>query len=192
MSALSEQSAVPVVRILLLLLFILLPSLTTGQAGAAERHASTTQASASRTGQPPAGEWQRSAKDRQQLNRLLRHAQQLQGAPYRWGGESERTGFDCSGLLVYLFRQDAGLELPRSTHGMIRQRHRQVPRQALKPGDAVFFSHNGSRRASHVGLYLGDGRFIHAPSTGKTVRIDSLKDGYWASHYSTARRFQTL
>lgn len=192
MFALSEQSAVSVVRILLLLLLILLPSLATIQAGAAERHASTTRASASRTGPSPAGEWQRSATERQKLNRLLRHAQRLQGIPYRWGGESERTGFDCSGLLVYLFRQDAGLELPRSTHDMIRQRHRQVSRQALKPGDAVFFSHNGSQRASHVGLYLGDGRFIHAPSTGKTVRIDSLEDGYWNRHYRTARRFRTL
>ncbi|WP_435609111.1 C40 family peptidase [Pseudomonas knackmussii] len=179
-------------QIFLLLFLILLPSLATGQAGAAERHASTTKVTASRAERPPSGGWQRSAKERQKLNRLLRHAQQLQGMPYRWGGASERTGFDCSGLLVYLFRQDAGMELPRSTHGMIRQRHRQVSRQALKPGDAVFFSHNGSQRASHVGLYLGDGRFIHAPSTGKTVRIDSLDNGYWNRHYRTARRFRTL
>lgn len=186
MSALSEQSVVSIVRILLLLVLILLPSIAIGQADAAERPASTLNASA------PAAQWQRSAKDRQKLNRLLSHAQQLQGTPYRWGGTSERTGFDCSGLLVYLFREEAGLELPRSTRAMIGQRHRQVSRQALKPGDAVFFSHNGSRRANHVGLYLGGGRFIHAPSTGKTVRIDSMKDGYWARHYSTARRFRSL
>lgn len=173
---------------ILLLLLILLPSLATGQASAEQRQA----APANRSEQSPAGGWQRSAKERQNLNRLLRHAKALQGIPYRRGGESERTGFDCSGLLVYLFRQDAGLELPRSTLGMIRQRQRQVSRKALKPGDAVFFSHNGSERASHVGLYLGEGRFIHAPRTGKTVRIDSLEEGYWNRHYRTARRFRTL
>lgn len=161
----------------LLPLLLLLSSLASGLAGAAERHL-------------PSPEWQRSAPERGNLKRLLNHAEQLLGTPYRWGGDSAETGFDCSGLLVYLFREEAGLELPRSTGAMIRGQHRQVSRDALKPGDAVFFSHNGSRRASHVGLYIGSGRFIHAPSRGKRVRIDSLDDGYWDHHYRTARRFR--
>lgn len=121
---------------------------------------------------------------------MLHHARQLVGTPYHWGGASRRTGFDCSGLLVYLFRKESGRELPRTTGEMISQQHRRVPRAELKPGDAVFFSHNGSQRVSHVGLYLGQGRFIHAPSSGKRVRIDSLENAYWDRHYRTARRFR--
>lgn len=124
------------------------------------------------------------------MHRLLQSAQKLVGTPYRWGGTSAKTGFDCSGLLVYLFRKEVGLELPRTTRSMIRQKHRQVPRHALKPGDAVFFSHNGGARVSHVGLYLGDDRFIHAPRSGKAVRIDSLSNNYWDRNFTTARRFR--
>ncbi|MDF3932355.1 C40 family peptidase [Pseudomonas citronellolis] len=124
------------------------------------------------------------------MHRLLQRARQLVGTPYRWGGTSAQTGFDCSGLLVYLFRKEVGVELPRTTGSMIRQSHRRVPRHALKPGDAVFFSQNGSERISHVGLYLGDSRFIHAPRTGKTVRIDSLANSYWDRNFTTARRFR--
>lgn len=135
------------------------------------------------TGQPGAVN-----PDTRQL--IVARAHQLVGQRYRWGGESEETGFDCSGLLVYLFRKEIGLELPRTTRSMIRQKHRQVPRHALKPGDAVFFSHNGGARVNHVGLYLGDDRFIHAPRSGKSVRIDSLSNNYWDRNFTTARRFR--
>lgn len=130
------------------------------------------------------------APSQPRLARLLQRARQLVGTPYRAGGESAQTGFDCSGLLVYLFRQEAGLTLPRTTHSMVREGQFKVPRNALKPGDAVFFSANGSDRTSHVGLYLGDDRFIHAPSSGKRVRIDSLADDYWQRNFTTARRFE--
>jgi cell wall-associated NlpC family hydrolase len=121
--------------------------------------------------------------------RIVARAHELIGTPYRWGGQTEEDGFDCSGLLVYLYRSIANRKLPRTTHSMIAQRHNEVGRDELQPGDAVFFNHNGEGGTSHVGLYIGDGRFIHAPSTGKTIRIDSLDNNYWRRSYTTARRF---
>lgn len=122
-------------------------------------------------------------------SRIVARAHELIGTPYRWGGQSEEEGFDCSGLLVYLYRSIANRTLPRTTHSMIAQRHNEVHRDELQPGDAVFFNQNGEGNTSHVGLYIGDNRFIHAPSTGKTIRIDSLDDRYWQRSYTTARRF---
>ncbi|WP_083280473.1 C40 family peptidase [Pseudomonas citronellolis] len=120
---------------------------------------------------------------------IVARAHQLVGQRYRWGGESEETGFDCSGLLVYLYRSVADQRLPRTTRSMIARRDATIARHELQPGDAVFFSHNGSDRVSHVGLYIGDNRFIHAPSTGKKIRIDSLASPYWKRAYVTARNF---
>ncbi|MFJ3050533.1 MULTISPECIES: C40 family peptidase [Pseudomonas nitroreducens/multiresinivorans group] len=122
-------------------------------------------------------------------SRIVERAHELIGTPYRWGGESEENGFDCSGLLVYLYRSIANRKLPRTTHSMIAQRQNEVSRDELQPGDAVFFNHNGGGSASHVGLYIGDDRFIHAPRTGKTIRIDSLDNSYWNRSFTTARRF---
>lgn len=122
--------------------------------------------------------------------RIVTRAHELIGTPYRWGGESKEEGFDCSGLLVYLYRSIANHELPRNTQSMLAQRHNKVGREELKPGDAVFFSGNGSTRSSHVGLYIGENRFIHAPSRGKSVRIDSMDNSYWQRNYTTARRFR--
>lgn len=121
--------------------------------------------------------------------RIVARARQLIGQPYRWGGESLATGFDCSGLLVYLFRSEANLSLPRTTASMIQQRQLEVARAELQPGDAVFFNRNGNGNTRHVGLYIGNGRFIHAPRTGETIRIDSLDNQYWQRSYTTARRF---
>ncbi len=122
-------------------------------------------------------------------SRIIARAYELIGTPYRWGGQSEEDGFDCSGLLVYLYRSIANRRLPRTTASMIAQRQNAVDREELRPGDAVFFNHNGNGQTSHVGLYIGDDRFIHAPSTGKTIRIDSLDNSYWRRSYTTARRF---
>lgn len=121
--------------------------------------------------------------------RVIARAHELIGEPYRWGSESLATGFDCSGLLVYLFRSEANLQLPRTTASMIRQRQLAVARAELQPGDAVFFNRNGSGNTRHVGLYIGNRRFIHAPRTGQTIRIDSLDNLYWQRSYTTARRF---
>ena len=122
-------------------------------------------------------------------HRIVARAHELIGEPYRWGGESLEEGFDCSGLLVYLYGSIANRKLPRTTASMIAQHRNEVGRGELRPGDAVFFNHNGSGRTSHVGLYIGNNRFIHAPSTGKTIRIDSLDNRYWERSYTTARRF---
>jgi cell wall-associated NlpC family hydrolase len=107
------------------------------------------------------------------------------GKPYRYGGESPSAGFDCSGLVQYSFRQ-AGLRVPRSTEAQLRA-SRRVPRSQLRPGDLVFFDQDGKKKG-HVGIYLGNGRFVHAPSSGKRVRTDSLDSRYWKRHLSDTRR----
>jgi peptidoglycan DL-endopeptidase CwlO len=108
-------------------------------------------------------------------------ARGLVGAPYAWGGESPRTGFDCSGLVRYVYGH-FGLELPHYT-GAQFQVGRRVARSALRPGDLVFFD-----GLAHVGLYLGEGQFVHAPRPGKRVQIDRLAEPWYASSYDGARR----
>jgi cell wall-associated NlpC family hydrolase len=108
------------------------------------------------------------------------------GTPYRTGGLSPQTGFDCSGLVAYVYREGAGLALPRNTLDL-SQEGVPVERNALRPGDLVFY--NTQRRAySHVGIYLGEDRFIHAPSSGGEVRVENLRADYWLRRYSGARR----
>ena len=123
------------------------------------------------------------------ITRVVDRAHALLGTPYNGSGNSVGQGFDCSGLLVYLFKTEANIRLPRTTTQMHRSSAATVQRAALKPGDAVFFKGNGSGQISHVGLYVGKGKFIHSPSTGKRVRIDSLSSRYWKKHYTTAKRF---
>ncbi|MGY2166380.1 C40 family peptidase [Pseudomonas tolaasii] len=123
------------------------------------------------------------------IDNVIDRAHELLGTPYKAGGSSTERGFDCSSFLVYLFKTEANIQLPRTTSGMHRSTAKTVKREALKPGDAVFFSGNGSGRVSHVGLYIGQGKFIHSPSTGKRVRIDSLSNSYWKKNYTTAKRF---
>ena len=108
------------------------------------------------------------------------------GTPYRAGGLSPQTGFDCSGLVAYAYYQGAGVALPRNTFDL-SQLGEPVDRSALRPGDLVFY--NTQRRDySHVGIYLGEERFIHAPSSGGEVRVESLRAGYWMRRYNGARR----
>lgn len=121
--------------------------------------------------------------------RVIQRAHELIGTPYKWGGMSETSGFDCSGLLVYLFRSEAGIEIPRTTTSMMNKDYLPVSRHELQPGDAVFFDNRGRGRVDHVGLYIGDNRFVHAPRTGAKIRIDSLDNRYWNQRYSSARRF---
>ena len=118
--------------------------------------------------------------------RLLAVAMDQLGSPYRYGGRSPREGFDCSGLVQYTHRQ-AGIDVPRTARDQYKA-SRPVSRRQLRPGDLVFFRIDG-RRISHVGIYLGDGRFIHAPSSGRKVTTARLDAPYWRRHYSGAGRF---
>jgi cell wall-associated NlpC family hydrolase len=116
---------------------------------------------------------------------LVRHGMTYLGVRYRFGGTSRETGLDCSGLILNVF-QHAGVDLPRRAADMARLGVK-VDKKDLQPGDLVFF--NTRKQAySHVGLYLGDGQFLHAPSSGGKVRVDSMNGRYWVARYNGARR----
>ncbi len=108
------------------------------------------------------------------------------GTPYRYGGSSPSTGFDCSGLIHYVYNRAAGVTLPRTTSGLysLRSGDSKAP---LQPGDLLLFATSG-RKVDHAGIYVGDGRFLHAPSSGGRVRVDSLHAGYWQRSYLGSRR----
>lgn len=112
----------------------------------------------------------------------------LVGTPYRYGGNTPEGGFDCSGLINYVYRGAAGVALPRTTREMNAMRGASIRRDALKAGDLLFFATSGGRRVSHAAIYVGEGRFVHAPSTGGTVRLDSLSNTYWQKNYLSAKR----
>lgn len=119
-------------------------------------------------------------------NELVMQALALVGVRYHYGGDSPAQGFDCSGLVHYVFNQVAGLMLPHSTEDLSRVGDRLKPDE-LQPGDLVFF--NTLRRPfSHVGIYLGERRFIHAPSSGGQVEIVNMTEDYWRQRYNGARR----
>ncbi|MDR1850352.1 MAG: C40 family peptidase [Zoogloeaceae bacterium] len=108
------------------------------------------------------------------------------GTRYRFGGIQPETGLDCSGFVQFIYREGAGLVLPRTTREQA-ELGEEVDRNDLKPGDLVFF--NTRRRAfSHVGIYLGDDYFLHAPSAKGSVRMDSMMNHYWRGRYNGARR----
>lgn len=108
----------------------------------------------------------------------------MAGRPYRPGG-STPAGFDCSGLVHYSYAR-AGMQVSRST-GSLRAQTGRIRRAELRRGDLVFFDQDG-KKLSHVGIYLGDGRFVHAPSSGGRVRTDRLDSDYWHRHFAEARR----
>ena len=117
---------------------------------------------------------------------LVINAMGLLGVPYRRGGNSAETGFDCSGFVRNIYEQTAGLLLPRSAAQQAAATQK-IDRADLQPGDLVFF--NTMRRAfSHVGIYLGDGKFIHAPKPGAEVRVEDMGVSYWAGRFDGARR----
>ena len=122
------------------------------------------------------------------IQTVLRRALALMGTPYRWGGTSPDSGFDCSGLVGYVFRTTLGIELPRVSRDMAAKADAELirSRDELRQGDLVFFGLKG--RVNHVGIYVGEGRFVHSPSTGKDVRVDSLVTGYWSGKFMQARR----
>ncbi|HET8899577.1 MAG TPA: C40 family peptidase [Rhodanobacteraceae bacterium] len=122
-----------------------------------------------------------------EANDVLFRAIGLVGTPYRWGGNTPKTGFDCSGLVGYVYRTAAGLTLPRTSRAMSQIDAPRIQRDQLAAGDLVFF-HGRGKRVDHVGIYVGNGRFVHAPNTGGEVRLDRLDAPYWRQHFLYARR----
>lgn len=114
------------------------------------------------------------------------------GKPYRWGGTSPRTGFDCSGLVYYAYKDLVKIRIPRTANEMYHLRDaRPVDRSELQSGDLVFFRTRGRGTADHVGVYVGNGKFIQSPRTGRDIQITSLSEDYWIRHYVGARRVMT-
>lgn len=116
---------------------------------------------------------------------VLQRALTLLGTPYRWGGTTP-DGFDCSGLVSYVFKNALGVELPRVSRDQANAGELIADKSELAEGDLVFFGRRG--RVDHVGIYVGEGRFVHAPSKGKDVMVSSLESGYWSGKYMQARR----
>ena len=110
----------------------------------------------------------------------------LVGTPYRYGGNTPEGGFDCSGLVTYVFADMLDLRLPRTSRELSRVQGPPIPPERLSTGDLVFFGSGAD--VWHVGIYVGEGRFVHAPSTGGTVRLDALSNPYWQRNYSGAKR----
>ena len=117
---------------------------------------------------------------------VINTAMGLIGVPYRRGGTSADTGFDCSGFVRAIYQETVGHLLPRKAHDQAKATEK-INKNELRPGDLVFF--NTMRRAfSHVGIYVGDGQFIHSPSRGKRVRVENMNTTYWAKRFNGARR----
>ena len=120
---------------------------------------------------------------------LVVNAMGFLGVPYKRGGNTVETGFDCSGFVRAMFEQSIGLILPRRAEQQAAATQ-NIEKSELKPGDLVFFN-TLKRTFSHVGIYVGEGRFIHSPKPGAEVRVDNMSVNYWASRFDGARRVQT-
>lgn len=118
---------------------------------------------------------------------LVKTAYDFIGVPYLWGGTNARTGFDCSGLTMTVYQLN-GLDLPRHSATQY-DAGESIDRRDLQKGDLVFFATKGNGKVSHVGIYIGDHRFIHAPSSGKKIRVESMSDGYYAGRYVGAKKY---
>ncbi len=127
------------------------------------------------------------AKTSPTTDKVIRIAKSMLGSPYRYGGKTPETGFDCSGLVYFVFQQ-AGLNPPpRTSYGQYKA-SKPIAKSALKRGDLVFFRIRRNK-ISHVGIYLGNQRFVHAPSSGKRVSIASLNSPYWHKRFIRGGRF---
>ena len=124
--------------------------------------------------------------DPARANAVLMRAISLVGTPYRYGGNTPEGGFDCSGLVNYVFRDMLDLRLPRTSRELAATQGPRIATDRLAGGDLVFFGSDGL--VSHVGIYVGEGRFVHAPNSGGTVRLDRLDGSWWRDHYTGARR----
>jgi hypothetical protein len=118
---------------------------------------------------------------------IVRTAGRYVGVPYRWGGESPKTGFDCSGLTMVVYRLN-GLDLPRSSRQQWKV-GRRINRSRLQKGDLVFFATSGGNRVSHVGIYTGRNKFLHAPGRGRKIQTSSLSSKYYSARFVGARSY---
>lgn len=129
---------------------------------------------------------------RDTASELVLGAMNFLGVPYRKGGDTAEQGFDCSGFTRHVFSSVLGLTLPRRSAEQARETAlAPVEKHELKPGDLVFFN-TLKRTFSHVGIYIGDGKFIHSPRTGQAVRIEDMRESYWARRFDGARRASGL
>ena len=121
-----------------------------------------------------------------QVNDLVMYALSLSDTPYRYGGSKASTGFDCSGFVDHVFRHTLGINLPRTSRE-ISKVGTPIREDELSPGDLVFFNTQHAS-FSHVGIYVGDGKFVHSPRSGESVRTEQMQLRYWQSRYDGARR----
>lgn len=147
-----------------------------------------SQRNLTREGLPPGErEWKLvTPSDPEGARSVLMRAFSLVGTPYRWGGNTPQEGFDCSGLVNFVYRDMLAMKLPRTSRELAEWQGPKVRAEKLAAADLVFFSEQG--QVFHVGIYVGEGRFIHAPRTGKNVRLDRLDGPFWRDRYSGARR----
>ncbi|MEO7065898.1 MAG: C40 family peptidase [Rhodanobacter sp.] len=122
---------------------------------------------------------------------LIALAMNLRDTRYVRGGHSPSTGFDCSGFVRYVFSHAIGIKLPTNSAAQFLD-GLKVSRGEMKPGDLVFFHTGRKHRISHVGIYISNGRFIHSPTTGKSVQVSSLSESYWAKHFAGAKRPEAI
>ena len=123
---------------------------------------------------------------------LLDRGKTLLGTPYVYGGVSRKTGFDCSGFVGYVYKEELGIKLPRTTGELLNMDAPVIARSDLEPGDLILFNDRGRGRVTHVGIYMGDDQFIHSSSKRSGgVRVDKLSNTYWSSSYLQAKRVLT-
>lgn len=120
------------------------------------------------------------------MNDVAVYALSLSDTPYRYGGNTPESGFDCSGFVRHVYKQTLGMSLPRTSREISRQGS-ALSQSHLQPGDLVFYN-TLNQSYSHVGIYLGEGKFVHSPRAGSSVRIENMNEKYWATRYNGARR----
>lgn len=123
-----------------------------------------------------------------EMNELVMYAMSLADIPYRYGGASPDDGFDCSGFVGHVFQHTLKITLPRTSRELSRV-GKSLKSDQLRPGDLVFFN-TLDRPYSHVGIFVGDGKFVHSPKTGSRIRVEKLGERYWTSRYNGARRIR--
>ena len=123
---------------------------------------------------------------------LLDRGKTLLGTPYQYGGSSRKTGFDCSGFVGFVYKEELGIKLPRTTGELLKMDAPVIARSDLEPGDLILFNDRGRGRVTHVGIYMGDDEFIHSSSKRSGgVRVDKLSNRYWNASYLQAKRVLT-